>query len=430
LRVVAFEFIRNEMRGTDFGEDDEGANGGGGGGGGCPVRLPSGGGGGGGDSSNAMAASIAVSTRKDNCNDTTQKPPSSSSSLLEELRRRGWLAAIGAGGGGSGSTSATTTSAASPPPSAATTTTTGNSGTGSVEADAKYSQVAEQPDQVFPLPTYRQVSSIPRSADFVDDANLLPKHQPACSNNNNDASNTNYWVYPSEQQLYNAMRRKGWNHVREHAVPAVLQIHNSVNERTWNLIRRYHCNDTNDGDGNGGNGDDHLLRLARFQGRPRDWSPKAFLLCKVLRLRPAPFDRHDWYVEYRSRGRALSSNSGGGGGGWIRQRYVIDYYYADEGDGNSASTAASMAAVPRVSIDARPALDHPRSAWLRGRHFLQLAFPGISSLFDGGSNNNNGSSGDIGDNSKIDAERHEYAPTMPDVVGDGENGPARYWNER
>jgi len=193
----------------------------------------------------------------------------------------------------------------------------------SLEEAARHAQ-SPQADQRIPLGTDRQVSSIPRGSGEN------PHHQQAdCSN----------WVYPSEQQLYNAMRKKGWQNVPEDSIPVVLQIHNNINERTWRQIQSWEGTKS--------------LNLAKFEGRPRDMTPKAFFLSKLVRMYDPPFDRHDWYVEH----------------GQNLQRYVIDYYYLPP-------ARPDMPPVPY--IDARPALDDPRGLYLRGSRFLQNAFPGIT----------------------------------------------------
>lgn len=201
----------------------------------------------------------------------------------------------------------------------------------SLEEAARHAQ-SPQPDQKIPLSTTRQVSSITRGTN--DD---LPRHQTEDSTSNQETK----WVYPSEQQFYNAMRRKGWSNVPEDSIPTVLQIHNHINERTWRNIQEWE-------------GSDELL-LARFMGRPNDISPKAFFFSKILRMYDPPFDRHDWYVQHPNSQQ--------------QHRYVIDYYYLPHRDPN-------MPPIPYV--DARPALDHPRALWLQGKQFLKSAFPGIT----------------------------------------------------
>ncbi|GAX20154.1 cytochrome c heme-lyase [Fistulifera solaris] len=205
----------------------------------------------------------------------------------------------------------------------------------SLEEAARHAQ-SPHPDQKILLSTSRQVSSIMRGTN--DD---IPRHQTEDSSSNKD----NKWVYPSEQQFYNAMRRKGWSNIPEDSIPTVLQIHNHINERTWRNIQEWESSDE--------------LLLARFMGRPKDISPKAFFLSKVLRMYDPPFDRHDWYVQHP--------------GSQEQHRYVIDYYYLPNPDPN-------MPPIPYV--DARPALDHPRAVWLQGKQFLKSAFPGITAYIN------------------------------------------------
>lgn len=208
-----------------------------------------------------------------------------------------------------------------------------------MEEAAKYAQTP-QPDQKVNMGTIRQVSSIPRGS--FEDSGTLPEHQARTTNNEKKDNN---WVYPSEQQLYNAMRRKGWSNIPEDSIRFVLEIHNSTNERTWKQIEDWE-----------GTSD---LRLARFQGRPKDLTPKAWVYSLVTGT--APFDRHDWYVERKDSEHSQQL-----------QRYVIDYY-DEEAKGNNNMP-------PRTYVDVRPAVDHPRGLYLRGCRFLSDSFPGISRL--------------------------------------------------
>jgi len=129
------------------------------------------------------------------------------------------------------------------------------------------------------------------------------------------------WVYPSEQQFFNAMRRKGWQ-PDERDMPAVVAIHNAVNERAWSEVLRWErrhqasCPDPT---------------LVRFQGKPREFSPKARLL-NALGYK-LPFDRHDWVVDRCGR----------------EVRYVIDFYNAPPAPGRPVA----------MHLDVRPALDSP-----------------------------------------------------------------------
>jgi cytochrome c heme-lyase len=163
-----------------------------------------------------------------------------------------------------------------------------------------------QKDQKIQLSTGREVSSIKKS-DFN------PAHQP---------EHAKEWVYPSEQQYYNAMKRKGYN-PDEQDVPVILKIHNIVNEQGWHHVRQWEAMNGNP-----------EPKLRQFMGRPQDVSPKARLL-SLMGYTP-PFDRHDWIVE-RDDGS--------------QHRYVIDFY--------KGSAKPSANAPISMHLDVRPALDSP-----------------------------------------------------------------------
>lgn len=67
--------------------------------------------------------------------------------------------------------------------------------------------------QATALPTERETSTIPR-----DEASK--------------------WEYPSPQQFYNALVRKGWETPEEH-VETMVQIHNFLNEQAWQEILKW-----------------------------------------------------------------------------------------------------------------------------------------------------------------------------------------------
>jgi len=262
----------------------------------------------------------------------------------------------------------------------------------SLEEAAKHAQ-SPHPTQRLPLSTYRMFSSIPRGTNQADDANdgtgnitnsNIPHHQIVVnsptqtvngnsSNSDDDEDKTkSTWVYPSEQQVFNAMKRKGWDGIEEESIPSFLQIHNFVNERSWRLLCEWE-NDYN-GNGNGGrgggssgddgNGEDEI-KLVRFEGRPTDMTPKAFLL-STFGLQPKPFDRHDWYID---------------NGTDHSKRYVLDFYMrGDEANDNNndGRSGGSSSMLPRVDIDVRPALDTPQAFIQRGQRIFKELFPGIS----------------------------------------------------
>lgn len=72
-----------------------------------------------------------------------------------------------------------------------------------------------QSDQSIDLPTERVISSIPKSKD--DGAK---------------------WEYPSPQQFYNALRRKGWE-TPEEEIETMVDIHNFLNEEAWNEVLKW-----------------------------------------------------------------------------------------------------------------------------------------------------------------------------------------------
>jgi len=170
-------------------------------------------------------------------------------------------------------------------------------------------KVAEQstwPGQEEALGTNRVKSTIPKG-DFT------PAHQ-------DNAEQSETWVYPSEQQFFNAMKRKGWK-AQEQDMSTIVAIHNAVNERTWNEVlkweKKFHCDDCQN------------PKLLKFIGRPKDLTPKARFMSWIGYT--LPFDRHDWLVDRCG----------------VQVRYVIDFYRGKNVNGAPAA----------FHIDARPALD-------------------------------------------------------------------------
>ena len=70
------------------------------------------------------------------------------------------------------------------------------------------------PGQTVELPLEREVSTIPRAKD------------------------SSKWEYPSAQQFYNALVRKGWETPEEH-VQTMVDIHNFLNEEAWQEILKW-----------------------------------------------------------------------------------------------------------------------------------------------------------------------------------------------
>eukprot|EP00903_Cladosiphon_okamuranus_P010631 g10053.t1 len=203
------------------------------------------------------------------------------------------------------------------------------------------------PGQEVPLSTSRQRSSIPK-------AEFNPDHQPQ--------EEADKWVYPSEQQYYNAIKRKGYK-ASAADMPSTLAIHNAVNEKGWEMVQeweRTRAEAESDGGGEGrGAADVPAPKLLRFTGRPQDTSPKAWVKSTLLGYRP-PFDRHDWVVK-----RADGSEA----------RYVIDFYAGKAPPGSSMPVA--------MHLDVRPALDSVDAAVSRMRMFYRKEVrPYLSGVLD------------------------------------------------
>jgi cytochrome c heme-lyase len=82
------------------------------------------------------------------------------------------------------------------------------------------------PGQVLELPLDRTISSIPRAAGST--------YGPAgpVSGAAQPTEAPSKWEYPSPQQFYNALIRKGWETPEEH-VQTMVHIHNFLNEEAW-----------------------------------------------------------------------------------------------------------------------------------------------------------------------------------------------------
>ncbi|KAI0133448.1 cytochrome c/c1 heme-lyase [Xylariales sp. AK1849] len=175
---------------------------------------------------------------------------------------------------------------------------------------------APAPSQTHHLPTDREHSTIPKS---------------------DGAGN---WEYPSPQQMYNALLRKGYTDTDVTAVESMVSVHNFLNEgawaeimehekrfagglrRGWQLCSRGEQNFDRMAERYGYEKEVEELApsLVRFQGRPKDITPKAAMIQIMGWIYPAmfatepPFDRHDWFVSRDINGQKNEV------------RYVIDYY--------------------------------------------------------------------------------------------------------
>lgn len=174
----------------------------------------------------------------------------------------------------------------------------------------KHLPQTKAPGQIISLPTKRTVSSIPR-LDINEN-----------------------WIYPSPQQMYHAILRKGQRDIPEEAVEPMVEIHNFLNESAWNEIKKWEkrrgCFNP---------------KLSHFKGRSSDYTPKSLIFYYIGKIYPSkfgcnlPFDRHDWYV---SRDGKIV-------------RYVIDYYDAPP----------EPSGEPVFYLDVRPAIDTLDAAYDR-----------------------------------------------------------------
>lgn len=181
------------------------------------------------------------------------------------------------------------------------------------------------------------------------------------------------WEYPSPQQMYNAMLRKGYTDTPQDAVESMVAVHNFLNEGAWEEIvgweRRFAAglgqgwDFCKMGEERGGilaevtarrrametgiPREESDPRLMRFMGRPDELTPRARMLQFLGWAYPAkynsapPFDRHDWFVQ-----RRLPS------GETKELRYVIDYY----------AGPPEPTGEPVFYLDVRPAVDTPTQA--------------------------------------------------------------------
>lgn len=144
---------------------------------------------------------------------------------------------------------------------------------------------APAPDQTQALPTSREPSTIPRGDGYGN------------------------WEYPSPQQMYNALLRKGYTDTDVTAVESMVSVHNFLNEGAWaevmdwekrfsgglykgwrvcshgeqnfdNMVKKY---------GYEKEVEDLSPSLVRFQGRPKDMTPKAAMFQVMGWIYPGAF---------------------------------------------------------------------------------------------------------------------------------------------
>lgn len=160
------------------------------------------------------------------------------------------------------------------------------------------------------LPDEREISSIPRTGAEAN------------------------WVYPSEKQFYEAMKRKKWDPSVDD-MKTVVPIHNSVNERVWNFIKNWEKDQG--GDDCGG------VKLTSFNGNSKKLTPRAWMRSSIIGY-SKPFDRHDWTINRC--GKEID--------------YVIDFYSNDNEESK----------VPDIFLDVRPKLNSYEGFRLRLIKFI------------------------------------------------------------
>lgn len=162
------------------------------------------------------------------------------------------------------------------------------------------------------LPEDREISSIPRTGS---DSN---------------------WIYPSQKQFFEAMKRKNWNPEAD-VMAAVVPIHNAVNERAWYQILKWE-----EGEGSEKCGG---IQLTSFKGDSKKLTPKAALKWALLGYQK-PFDRHDWVIDRCG----------------TEVEYVIDFY-----SGKPNPLTPGMAS---FYLDVRPKLNSFEGIRLRVKKFF------------------------------------------------------------
>lgn len=135
------------------------------------------------------------------------------------------------------------------------------------------------PQQSVTLPTEREPSTIPKG------------------------SGEGNWEYPSPQQMYNALLRKGYTDTDATAVESMVSVHNFLNEGAWAEIIEWERRFSR-GLGKGWEickqGEQNASqaaiqnrevqpKLVRFMGRPKDMTPKAAMIQVMGWIYPSAF---------------------------------------------------------------------------------------------------------------------------------------------
>ena len=86
-----------------------------------------------------------------------------------------------------------------------------------------------------PLNARNQMPDLPQHAIYQNQAVSLSTERITSSIPRDASSN---WDYPSPQQFYNALVRKGWGTPEEH-IDTMVEIHNFLNEQAWNEVLKW-----------------------------------------------------------------------------------------------------------------------------------------------------------------------------------------------
>ncbi|EME77427.1 uncharacterized protein MYCFIDRAFT_168848 [Pseudocercospora fijiensis CIRAD86] len=234
-------------------------------------------------------------------------------------------------------------------------------------ASATQVQPKDTPSYISKLNPLNYMPELANKREHGEQKINLPLDREASSIPRGDGQGN--WEYPSPQQMYNAMLRKGYTDTPAEHVESMVAVHNFLNEGAWEEIRAWEHR-FNQGLRKGweycARGEENYAQMAmrdelrrrkgeeapepklvRFEGRPNEMTPKAKMLSFMAWLYPSqfpdnpPFDRHDWYVE-RS----------GPNGQKQEKRYIIDYY----------SGPPEPTGEPVFYLDVRPAVDGPTAA--------------------------------------------------------------------
>ena len=122
---------------------------------------------------------------------------------------------------------------------------------------------APWPGQKQALPTTRVASTIPKGLDRGGAARAADGHENG-GDNGGPGDGAATWTYPSPQQFYNALRRKGkGDDVDEDQVNTLVSIHNNMNEVSWTQLLDWEQWHIDRGEVEGG-----VPQLSKFMGRP------------------------------------------------------------------------------------------------------------------------------------------------------------------